>query len=349
MNQELDRLTQAAQQDNEETFCQALNDLWARARDTTDTTRLSTLVAKLAGHFPGLPTHWGSRLGMVCGALVERGATPTPLVAPIAAGVHAALTDTRLLIETWTAEQEAPPLPDPTDDHDKQSGYQRLLDLMEQRAAEAAIMAWYELDTWKCSAQTLLQFRTIRDQWPDRTDLAQQVSFVNEYHGGLGFLLSLLAVLDDEPLTVVHRETHTGFRLRISGIGDNFQLHTLIAAAVTGSESEGFLSGPSPTESEILAATDGPPEAEMHGYFNLVDLTGKWIWNEGYPADIPVMNGQRVIVLDPPPYARSWNIGRSFPHMQPTCILEHILPDDEARQWITQATQTADINTEHHT
>ena len=68
----------------------------------------------------------------------------------------------------------------------------------------------------------------------------------------------------------------------------------------------------------------------IQGRFNLVDGYGQWIWNEGKPADIPLLDGRRVVVLDPPPYLRTWNIGRSFPMMRPEMRLERVLPAGEA-------------------
>ncbi|GAA2488272.1 hypothetical protein GCM10023100_08590 [Actinocorallia cavernae] len=61
------------------------------------------------------------------------------------------------------------------------------------------------------------------------------------------------------------------------------------------------------------------------GSFNLVSPTGEWVWNEGTPADIPVVDGARLLVLDPPPYQRSWPAGRFFPHMSGDLVLERVL------------------------
>jgi len=93
----------------------------------------------------------------------------------------------------------------------------------------------------------------------------------------------------------------------MSGIGDNFQFHTLLA----GQFAEAVGAEP-PTPIELAAARTGDPQSPdgINGTFNLVDPSGAWIWNEGRPADIPHCDGIRVVVLDPPPYARGWNAGR---------------------------------------
>ncbi|MFC7868074.1 hypothetical protein ACFU5B_30195 [Streptomyces murinus] len=61
------------------------------------------------------------------------------------------------------------------------------------------------------------------------------------------------------------------------------------------------------------------------GSFNLVSPTGEGVWNEGTPADIPVVDGARLLVLDPPPYQRSRPAGRLFPHMSGDLVLERVL------------------------
>lgn len=32
----------------------------------------------------------------------------------------------------------------------------------------------------------------------------------------------------------------------------------------------------------------------------------------GRPADTPSLEGTRVVVIDPPPYVRTWNAGRAY-------------------------------------
>ena len=160
---------------------------------------------------------------------------------------------------------------------------------------------------------------------------------MREHIGVAHWLYGLLLVLDDEPLTVLHRPTGRGFRVVISGIGDNFQLHTLLAARLTGDEVRGFLPGERPSAAEIAAATGGPdltPAGRIRGQFNLVDAFGDWIWGEGRPADIPRLDGERVVVLDPPSYARSWNAGRVYPLMRPSLEVKRVLAADEAERWL---------------
>ncbi|MEW2130995.1 hypothetical protein [Streptomyces sp. NPDC005435] len=126
---------------------------------------------------------------------------------------------------------------------------------------------------------------------------------------------------------VLHRPTGTGYALRMSGIGDNFQLHTLLADVLIGG---GHVSGEAPSAEEAAVCRDRPGQVPTTGAFNLVTPGGEWVWNEGTPSDIPVVDGVRLLVLDPPAYARSRPAGRFFPHMTGDLVLGRVLGAEEA-------------------
>jgi hypothetical protein len=106
---------------------------------------------------------------------------------------------------------------------------------------------------------------------------------MTEHAQDAAFLLGLLKVLDNEQLIVIHRASGRVYEVSISGIGDNFQLHTLLAATLIGDEAKGLIPGERPLSDWIAAATNGEmaPAGGIRGQFNLVDATGTWIWNEG--------------------------------------------------------------------
>jgi hypothetical protein len=111
-------------------------------------------------------------------------------------------------------------------------------------------------------------------------------------------------------------------------------LHTLLAATLIGD----FVTGERPQQDWIDSATTGEmePPTPIRGQFNLVAADGTWIWNEGRPADIPIAGDRRVVVLDPPPYERTWNIGRAYPLMVPEIRLDRVLRPDEAATWLAR-------------
>lgn len=183
-------------------------------------------------------------------------------------------------------------------------------------------------DDWEQVLLLPMQDEDIRAQLPHRERLLAAVPTDSWLHG-------LLMVTDLEPLLVLHRPSGTGFEITIGGIGDNFQLHTLLAYRLIPEH----VPGEPPLDAWVEAASIGPdlePEGGIQGQFELSDGFGATIWNEGRPSDIPLLDGRRVVVLSPPPYLRSWNAGRVYPMMTPLIDIARVLPADEAASWLAK-------------
>jgi hypothetical protein len=107
----------------------------------------------------------------------------------------------------------------------------------------------------------------------------------------------------------------------MSGIGDNFQPHTLLADQLIGDPARGYLAGQRPEPAWVAAATTAPPylgiDQPIRRRFRLFDGTGAYIYPEGLPADIPLTDGARLIVTHPPRGSYSWACGRTYEHMTP--------------------------------
>jgi hypothetical protein len=164
----------------------------------------------------------------------------------------------------------------------------------------------------------------------------------------------LLQVLEDEPLLVLHPGQQRGYRVRIHGCVDNFQMQTLLADALVGEPDAGWLSGARPDPRVAAAARDQPAVADTpvaQASFNLWTWRGLqvdgtlpegmagaefWIWNEGIPAEIPAYEGLRIVLLGPPPYARSWNAGRCFEGLEAGVHVEKSLGREEVVDWLNQ-------------
>ena len=134
---------------------------------------------------------------------------------------------------------------------------------------------------------------------------------------GAYWLHGLTLVLDDEPLIVLDRQTRRGFVLTASGIGDNYQLHTVLADRLIG---PGRLPGQPPDNAWVTAATDGDqPRVSLASpivrRFRLYDGLGRPVDLDGWPDGIATVDGVRVIVLLPPEGMRGWDGGRRYPHM----------------------------------
>jgi len=194
----------------------------------------------------------------------------------------------------------------------------------------------------------LCRSKDLRIRVEARESIAQSVGRFAEKLPEARFLIDLLFVLDDQDLVVLHPDPPQGFIVRITGIADNFQLQTLLCGALIRPGQPAFIQGVPPSRDVLIAAAGGPTHKGLveHATFNLVAWDGSWIWNEGKPADIPMMDGHRVVRLEPLPYRRSWNATSKFPGMESEAHVVRHLSADETTAWLTRVrpartTQTA--------
>ncbi|KIA64132.1 hypothetical protein [Nocardia vulneris] len=280
-----------------------------------------TALAPLLDHVPP-----GARpqIANMVGAYVTTADDAVECAPVILANLAKSLGYARQFAEQWRNDMGTePPDPDTTD-----TDYAWL-----DRFGLEPLMGWWTLSQWVSPALAMLQHRRVRELFgPEGCQiLAQRHGDLAECSGRwFKELAYMLALLDDAPLVALHRETGTGYLLRMTGIADNFQLHTLLADVLLGDQ---HLPGARPSAEAAAMCRDAAGQAPTVGAFNLVAPDGDRIWNEGTPADIPVFGGTRVLVLDPPPYERHWPAGRYFPFVPADLVLERALTAEEAAQW----------------
>lgn len=288
----------------------------------------------LAAEIHRLPIGIGSHVTRLLGGMCDYGADAAAVLPALVDGALRVLGD----VEGFKAlcAESGVELPDGGNEAAFPATMDSLItaagDRLEPRQIARLAECWFAGDGWVQPVLFLAQRKDVRAILPRRAELLAAVEASAEDLSTAHWLRGLLLVLDDEPLIVLHRATSQGWRCTISGIGDNFQLHTLLAgqfAAAVGAKP--------PTPAELAAAGTGElqPKAGITGTFNLVDAFGAWIWNEGRPADIPRCDGIRVVVLDPPAYARSWNAGRAYPLMVPSLTVDARLSVDESARWLS--------------
>lgn len=59
---------------------------------------------------------------------------------------------------------------------------------------------------------------------------------------------------------------------------------------------------------------------------------GTWIWGEGLPRDVPMVDGIRTVLVGPPAYSRTWNIGRRFSALPARIDIVRELSAEETRE-----------------
>lgn len=313
-----------------------LNDAFGKLRDALDgNVRPSSCVdvgPRLAGLLPRVPLGAAAILAVMIGACVENGAAPSDCSGAILDGVREALGDAARFPALW-AETVGGELPE--------RGHHTLDHVLGQVAAVggmdaprfAAVSAWVQLPLWEMAAGAVLAYDGIRRQVQADGTLVALADAVAVGDADLKCLRYLLKMFDGEALVVLHRPSGTGYRMRVHGIGDNFQLHTLIGHLLIGG---GHIAGDPPSAEAVAAARDAVPDGRIAttGAFNLSGADGAWIWNEGCPADIPLVEGERVLVLDPPTYGRTWNAGRFYPRIPGDLTLEAVLTPADAKAYL---------------
>lgn len=314
-------------------------------------------IAALAQHFDLPDVHRSAFLALCCGALVEQGCDPQPMAAPLRAALKNVLESCGRLLEACRAKMPAE-IPDNDDDEAEEDSHSPTeLAFMEARKQVAPKMP-KENEAW----EALKQFWRPAIAAYTKNDMARMAAQslrplalpIAQFHEGGHWLQLVLSVLDNEPLVVIEPESNTGVLARISGVVDNFQLHTLLMDAFPRS---GNFSGRRVTMPIAeMARGNGPQELEdttVTGFWNLYTYRAlqsnkqlppssefssstHWIWNEGLPADIPVLDGRRVVLLGPPSLERTWAAMRTFDLLRAQLTIEQQLSAAEVDTWLTK-------------
>jgi len=298
---------------------------------------LSAGLARLAPALADIALGNGGFLATLAAGLVEMGADPMPVLGVladrVAGGLEAAARFGLL------AGKLGEDLPAPTTADEYRALRERLIeaapDDLSVEEAGLIVQAWFSVNDWIPSLLLPLQQKPCRQALPERERLTAATIAMTEHVEDAPWLLGLLRVLDDEPLLVAHPPTRRVFEMTMSGVGDNIQLNLLLADVLIGDDK---IPGERPDADWVAAARDGlmVPAGGVLTQFDMFDAEGEPIWGEGRPADIPAVDGRRVIVLRPPAHARGNHIGRQYPLMVPELTLDRGLPVDDAEAWTTR-------------
>ena len=128
-----------------------------------------------------------------------------------------------------------------------------------------------------------------------------------------GDLLQALRILDDAPLLVLAPSTSRGWRVRIDEVASNAELYVLLADALVGGPRDKRLPGKRPDARSVRAIREGVPPKKESTYatpFHLLAWSavdgdgaivsapdGHIVSSAGLPADIPELDGERVVLV----------------------------------------------------
>jgi hypothetical protein len=279
----------------------------------------------------------------LCGALIEAGCAPGPIEEPLLQRYAALVTAARRFHAAVEAE-----LPDDQDDPEAafEEAARRVAPSMKEES-----VAFERLDQAFAPAVALLSVSPPARRRA-RAMLAD-LSAMSEDNAGASWLVKLCAVLEDEPYLAIEPATGQGIRGRMNGISENFQLNVLLMDLFPGPGGQR-----APRVSPAAAANargEGPQQLnegvtgtwDLHGWPSLTsggllpqgtggESTRHWIWNEGVPADIPIFEGLRVVLLVPASYPRSWGAQRSFAALRAELSVDQRLAGDEVQAWLAR-------------
>lgn len=186
--------------------------------------------------------------------------------------------------------------------------------------------------------------------------LGEKVAFVGAYNQGCYWIDKLFTVLFDEPIVVIDIDKKRGFKGKISGVVDNYQLQQLLMGLPLLNDGKISIS------EEDLEVINGEGEQKTEksieckwNMYNLelceqvnwqrvvnnienssqsIELRNTWIWGEGIPSDISVHDGCRVVLLGIPSYSRSSTVQRTFKNLKADIEIEKELSSEEIDSWL---------------
>jgi hypothetical protein len=322
---------------------QTLGESIGRASPAASREAMATLASGLNSLDPE-PAGVASR---VVGAMIEAGHDPKPARAAMLGALQQTLPVCADIAEEARGEVGEPP-EHLDEDQAEEWLAERAAEALNEAAGRrpAAATAWQRLhEVWPGA---IAMFSVDPEARAEAKELAPIAESVEDVHEAAGWLRAMLTVLHDEPYVAIEPETRTGVVGRMSGIVENFQLNTLLMDEFPRDE-------PRVSKQAVAVARgDGPQQIDetVTGVWNLftyealqpgaelpdpADMSHNhtWIWNEGMPADIPVLDGHRVILIGPASYNRHWQAQRMFLKL-PARVTADLLDEAAVGDWLTK-------------
>ncbi|MEV5085735.1 hypothetical protein AB0K74_45955, partial [Streptomyces sp. NPDC056159] len=248
---------------------------------------------------------------VLAGACVEWGASPMALIDVVPRRASEAMMLNEVVPEFWDKAARGRPLPEPVSASSPQlvrtlTRLARWRPGLDKNTMTRIAMSWFDMEHWLKVLITVMADAGFRAAVPGevKAELREHAAAVAHRSQRAAWVGALAAVLDDEPLVVLDPRARWGYALTMSGIGDNGQLHILLADRLVGDPGQGLVAGDRPARSWVEAGTSGDPylgpDNPAIRCFRLFDGQGTYISPEGRPADIEPLDGTRVLVLHPP-------------------------------------------------
>lgn len=286
-----------------------------------------------------------AKAALLAGAFVEWGGSPLPLAEALPGWAAYKMRLYALFQDVWPRVSGGQPFPD----QENLSAMHPAMATMTAAAERARlpvtgidqiVASWFDLEDWLKLMTTLMARRQFRAAMAGRDEVRDSAAAIAGKVQSADWVYGLSVVLDGEPLVALDHASRRGFHLTMSGVGDNFQLHTLLADRLAGHGQQGPFGLEPPKPAWVAAATDAPPLLPLTDpilrRFRLFDGLGYYVFPEGRPVDIAPLGGTRVVVLHAPLGRYGWSGGRTYQHMTPTLTLDRFMEPAEAASWLAR-------------
>jgi hypothetical protein len=289
-------------------------------------------------------------IATMCGVLVERGGDPTIALEPILDRLTVQLGR---VPEFMTVMQQQLGIEQPN----------RVLPDDWQTHAEAhpdhawVIGEWFALNFVGGAAMTMLcRDVEARKRARQRIDLIHAAESARSDQPYAYYLAELLGMVDDERLLVLDTTQSIGYRVRLTAVRNNFHLFTLLQAALLPGDARLNRLAVAIAKSErMLAEVSAADWAEVGDHdialwsFNTWMVNAEpssWIWGEMKPTEIPLLAGERIVLLGSLDVPRSWEVAYFVPlHSALRCSvqIEETLSTVEYAEWMERIRAAAKV------
>ncbi|MBR8740920.1 hypothetical protein [Nocardiopsis sp. MG754419] len=317
-------------------FSEAVQEAF-RLSSTVPPEELEVALEALAPVLGDCEPHAGvaADLSVLAGALVESGAPAGQAGLEVLRQLGAYGQAAVAFMHAWEKTGGGPPPAPAVVGEDEERRVEEVLG----DNAPLATAGWWTAQRYGLAAKAMLSDSGVRSAVrADSSALEGLSQIVQALSTGLSEyteVAELLRMAELSRILVLDRASWRGFRVRFDGVGDNFQLHTLLADALIGKEGL-RLPGTRPDPRWVAAsmnATVDPLADVVRGEWDLVGGDGSWVGNEAHPGDIPEVDGERVLVLEPQSLLHSWRAGRRHPHIHGSLTVQSELHPEETAAW----------------
>lgn len=331
------------QDSSEEQINESISKYYGEINKTEDEEEVGKSMKLLCELFSLDHLENGSIASLVCGSLIENGFPAKFVIDEFVVFFKKGIKESLPFIKSCEEELQK------KSENEEESEF----DIIERKKEELkielsqSIKSLEGLDAYHQCGISI--FSSGREEFEKGKSSLSNVSEYSIYNRAFYWFSKLFEVLYDEPIIVIDLIAKKGFKGRISGIVDNFQLQIL-------------LMGLPELNDEVVVHQKHLDVVKGFGVQQLDEsIVGKWnmfnweylkndskedspsysdsqycIWGEGIPDDISKFNNYRVILLDKPSYSRGLPVQRTFKNLNARIRVQKKLNKNQIKELIIE-------------